>query len=131
MSEARLAPVLAVLVLMVALSLPAEGPGLPPCPFRAVTGLPCAACGLTRGVISAARGEWRGAFRLHPLAPLLAGALWATAAMGLLPVAWRARLWRPLARARRGILAALVGLLLVNGLFRLVWVLLWQRPSLW
>lgn len=37
------------------------------CPFKAVTGIPCPGCGMTRAVMSALRGDFREAFRYHPL----------------------------------------------------------------
>ena len=36
------------------------------CLFRAVTGVPCPGCGITRGVIEIARGNFRKAWRLNP-----------------------------------------------------------------
>lgn len=56
-------------------------PGLlPACPFKTLTGLPCATCGLTRCCIALSEGHWAEAFRCHPvacavalLAPLAAG----------------------------------------------------------
>ena len=37
------------------------------CPFKAVTGIPCPGCGMTRAVLSACKGDFRGAFYYHPL----------------------------------------------------------------
>lgn len=34
-----------------------DGPGALPCPFRAVTGLPCPLCGATRAFVLAAHGD--------------------------------------------------------------------------
>ncbi len=47
---------------------------LPPCPFKALTGWPCATCGLTRWGLALARGDWRGALHWHPAASLLLAA---------------------------------------------------------
>ncbi len=40
------------------------------CPIRAVTGIPCPGCGITRALLAAMRLQWRSAFSLHPLFPL-------------------------------------------------------------
>jgi hypothetical protein len=45
-----------------------DGPG---CPFRALTGINCAFCGMTRATLAMGRGDWSAAFVLHPLAPLV------------------------------------------------------------
>ena len=37
------------------------------CPFRALTGLPCPGCGMTRAWISLLHGDLSAAFRFHPL----------------------------------------------------------------
>lgn len=44
---------------------------LPPCPLRAVTGVPCALCGSTRGVIAAIHGEIGRAISLNPASVLV------------------------------------------------------------
>lgn len=36
------------------------------CPMLIVTGLPCPACGLTRAGLLVLRGDFAGAFRMHP-----------------------------------------------------------------
>jgi Protein of unknown function (DUF2752) len=123
----------ALLALLLAAALPPGGVGLLLCPFRTLTGVPCAGCGLTRSVIQAARGEWVAALRLHPLGPALCLALLSVALSGLMPREWRAAL---LARLRRPALlraacVATIGVLLVNELFRLLWIFGWHRPSLW
>lgn len=41
-----------------------DGPVI--CPFRALTGLPCPGCGLTRSWVYAAHGWWRESFASHP-----------------------------------------------------------------
>jgi hypothetical protein len=45
--------------------------GLPPCAFRAWTGLPCPTCGLTTSFAYMARLQLTSAFAAHPLGPLL------------------------------------------------------------
>ena len=37
------------------------------CPFKAITGIPCPGCGMTRAVLHACKGEFREAFHYHPL----------------------------------------------------------------
>ncbi len=51
------------------------------CWFRAVTGWPCAGCGMGRAFRALALGQWRAAVGWHPLAVPFAGAL-------LLSVGW-------------------------------------------
>lgn len=41
-----------------------DGPVI--CPFRALTGLPCPGCGLTRSWVYAAHGWWRESFAANP-----------------------------------------------------------------
>lgn len=58
---------------------------LPPCPFRAVTSIPCPACGTGRAVLALSRLDLASAFRWNPLATaaalvFLAGGLVALAA---------------------------------------------------
>ena len=37
------------------------------CPIKAVTGVSCAGCGMTRAWLSALSGDWAAAFSYHPL----------------------------------------------------------------
>lgn len=64
-----------------------ELPGFVLCPFRAVTGLPCPGCGMTRAFCSIGHGDFAGAFGFNPLAPFVFAAallLWAHALATLL-----------------------------------------------
>jgi hypothetical protein len=63
-----------------ALWSPADLPGLVLCPFRALTGLPCPGCGMTRAFCSLGHGDLSGAFGYNALAPFVFAAallLWA------------------------------------------------------
>lgn len=45
--------------------------GLAACPNRAMTGVPCPGCGLTRASLALLSGDLAGALHWHPLVPLL------------------------------------------------------------
>jgi hypothetical protein len=65
------------------------------CMWRRLLGLPCPGCGMTRALACLAKGDWRAAVALHPLAPLIAAELllgwlaWGAGRFGL-----GGRLWR-------------------------------------
>ena len=50
------------------------------CPFKALTGLPCATCGMTRAFVYLAHGDPRAALAASPFGALLAGGGWLFAA---------------------------------------------------
>ena len=52
-------------------------PGLPGwgCPLRALTGVPCPTCYLTRATAASLTGNLDGALQLHAFGPMVAGAL--------------------------------------------------------
>jgi hypothetical protein len=83
------------------------------CPFRAVTGLPCLFCGLTRAFAYAIHGEFAAAFESNPLwwlaAALVAAQGVALLARALGPVGAIERWydWRPL--ESKAIVAIVVG----------------------
>lgn len=45
------------------------------CPFRALTGIPCPTCFLTRATARALRGDIGGSIQLHAFGPLVAAGL--------------------------------------------------------
>jgi hypothetical protein len=45
------------------------------CPFRAVTGIPCPGCGLTRATIELLRGDLTGSLHTHAFAPVFIAGL--------------------------------------------------------
>jgi len=49
---------------------PGDDPVL--CPFRAVTGLPCPFCGLTRSMFALGQGDLDDSIRFSPIGPLVA-----------------------------------------------------------
>ncbi len=57
------------------------------CTFMALTGLPCASCGMTHAFVSLAHGDGAGAWRASPLGALLAGGAWLYAVLDLLRLA--------------------------------------------
>lgn len=94
-----------------ALWSPKDLPGFVLCPFRAVTGLPCPGCGMTRAFCAIGHGDFTSAVVFNPLAPFVFAAMllvWAHALATLLKLdtvrATIERL-RPNARVTRVMLA--------------------------
>jgi hypothetical protein len=92
------------------------------CPFRALTGLPCASCGMTHAFVALARGDAAGAWSASPLGALLAGGAWLYAILDLLRVAagipWPRlpeKAWRAMAVGLVGAAAINWGWLLLRG----------------
>ena len=50
---------------------PEGGVALVPCPFRAVTGIRCPGCGMTRSCLALVQGVFISAWTLHPFSFLL------------------------------------------------------------
>ena len=94
-----------------ALRSPTELPGFVLCPFRALTGLPCPGCGMTRAFCAIGHGDFAGALGFNPLAPLVFAAallVWAHALATLLKldtVSAAIERLRPTTRATRVMLA--------------------------
>jgi hypothetical protein len=128
-SLASLAVVAAALLLS-----PVSRPAGWPCQFRALTGLPCLTCGLTRSVIRMAHLQPARALEMHPLGLLLFPLLLLHAVLGAAPRGARAAVEGVLRRYRRGVDRAawmLLALLVCYGLGRIAWLLAAGRPSPW
>jgi hypothetical protein len=83
---------------------------LPPCPFRALTGIACPGCGSVRALHQLLHGNLTAALDLNALVVLLAPAVaWQLAALGLRALRW-AEIWSPL-EARWSARAVLVAVL--------------------
>jgi len=61
---------IALLALVTARLLPVQNM-LPPCTFKAFTGIPCPTCGTTRLLTHLANGDLAGAFELNPAVALV------------------------------------------------------------
>lgn len=62
----NIACVCAWAVLIGGVLLPPHGAGIPVCPSKAITGVPCPGCGMTRSVSNWVRGDVTMAMRYHP-----------------------------------------------------------------
>ncbi len=67
------------------LGLKGVHPTLPgwPCPLRALTGIPCPACFLSRATSAALSGDLSGSIQLHAFGPLAAAALLGWSALAI------------------------------------------------
>ncbi len=89
------------------------------CWFRAVFGLDCPLCGMTRSFVALAHGELSAALRFHPAGPLLFAAMVAALiALGVVAI----RRTRPLVERRGFLIAseAVVVICLMLGVVRMV-----------
>lgn len=84
------------------------------CPFRALTGLPCATCGMTHAFVALAHGDPGGAWSASPLGALLAGGAWLYAVLDLGRVALSIPWPRLSERAWRAMAVGVVGAAAIN-----------------
>jgi len=96
---------IAGVVLLAAATLPLDRIPYTICTFLRLTGYPCPSCGLTRGFVAMAHGQWLAVLHACPLAALLyvaAALVFAVNAAALLCgvrlapgrwLKWRARAW--------------------------------------
>jgi hypothetical protein len=69
--------IIAWLILAFAMALPPRGVGVPICPSKLATGVPCPGCGLTRSVTCLAHGDLWSSWSYHPFGiAVFALALW-------------------------------------------------------
>ncbi len=90
------------------------------CPFKGLTGLPCATCGMTHAFVHLAHGDPAAALAASPLGALLAGLAWAFAVLDLARLLAGLPWPRPGPRAVRGLAATALGALLANWAFLLL-----------
>jgi hypothetical protein len=88
------------------------------CPFHALTGFPCASCGMTHAFVHLAHGRLALAFQWSPLGALLAGGAWAYA----LADAARAALGWPMPQPPLRLLRPALGLGLLAVLVNWAWL---------
>lgn len=87
-----------------------------PCPFRAVTGLKCPGCGVTRMCLALLRGDWAAAWRANPVLLLLLPLLAVLLVRAALRYVREGGTIGP--RWERGLVWAMVGLLAAWGVVR-------------
>ena len=91
------------------------------CPFRALTGLPCPGCGLTRSWVHLMHGDVSGAFTYNVFGPLtLAATAIAVVAGAVCLVAGPGALRRLRLRRLLPVLVVAIGVWLVYGVARIV-----------
>ena len=73
------------------------------CPLRAVTGIPCPSCGLTRALAHLERGHLAQALKFHPFSPLLLVLALALFGLLLLELATHKNIIRNPLKSRRDI----------------------------
>jgi hypothetical protein len=94
------------------------------CAFLALTGLPCASCGMTHAFVALARADAPGAWAASPLGALLAGGAWLYALLDLLRLA-AGLPWPSLsARASRVLAVSAAGAVALNWAWMLLRVVL-------
>jgi len=132
--RSRIASGVCLAVAVAAFLLPPDAFNLPVCQFKAMTHLPCLGCGLTRSFIAMAHLRLERAAFMHPAGILLFPLFLAVA--GLLPLREEARerlaRWaenRPLVwNVYAGLI---VGVFVIYGIGRVVWLLRAHEASPW
>ncbi len=79
-----------------------------PCPFHALTAIPCPGCGMTRACLSLTQGEFAAAWQYHPFSFFLVGLALVQA---FFPT-WLRRTWHQCSRRIRNVV--LIGGLLIT-----------------
>jgi hypothetical protein len=132
--RSRWASVACLAVVVLALVLPRNGPGIPLCQFKRVTGLPCFGCGLTRSFIGMAHLDVARAGFFNPLGVVLFPMVALVALLLPAPARARDRLARwAEGHSRQVDLAGwmLLGGFILNGIGRIAWLKLTAQPSPW
>jgi hypothetical protein len=87
------------------------------CPSRALFGIPCATCGMTRAFVRLAAGDAAGAVAASPAGAALAAAAWAFALAALARPVLRFDWPRPSAAAARALAVAAIATLALNWIY--------------
>ena len=92
-----------------------------PCSFHAMTGKPCPACGLTRGMSALVHGDVARAVGWNAFTPAFAFAAALMLVTNLLPSAPRLRLvaWVDRVERRTGIVVILMAIFVIYGVWRM------------
>ena len=92
------------------------------CPFHNFTGLECGGCGMTRGVITALKGDLRESFSLHPFATPLLLAWIGYVTVQILPKSKRLKVIKQIEsfEQRTGAVYILVALFAIFGIVRFI-----------
>ena len=94
--------------------------GMPACLFNAITGIPCASCGMTRAFLDLGHGRFTEALRHNLASPLVFIATWALLVAALLQaVQGQERITTLWHRVKIVFLPAVLSLLLVGWIYRL------------
>ena len=103
-------------MLLLVSHLPPDGAGVPVCLFRAISGLPCPGCGMTRALSSLIQGNPAAALDYHPFSFLVLPLFLLLALHNFLPQAARQRVQafcaaheRAIRRGYHGFIYAFVG----------------------
>ena len=99
------------------------GTGALRCPTAMLLHLPCPACGTTRAARLLLTGDVAGAFRMHPVAPIVI-VVFGTMAIRALALVWREGHSRRLFEGRLGGLVVWL-VVLSTGLELVLWTLRW------
>ena len=91
------------------------------CPIKAVLGIPCPGCGLSRACVCLLHGQWGAAMQAHAFAPLLVLAVGLIGITALLPARARQGViaWVEGVERRTGLAAWLLSALMIYWCFRL------------
>ena len=87
-----------------------------PCPFLAITGLPCPGCGLTRSVLALMHGHAADSLRWHAFGPLLFAGLVTSLAAAAMPAMVRGPVLKAIAAVESKVPLGMV-LLILFGIF--------------
>lgn len=80
------------------------------CPIRAVLGIPCPGCGLSRSIAALLRGDWQRSLEIHAFAPVAIALIVLIITASLLPTASRRKLSHSLEQFERQTGMSAIGL---------------------